>query len=246
MIFSSQFLVALKNSRIKLWNTRLIKKGFGLSGDKGTDGYGLSIAKLQNDSKFVLATSNARLEIHDYNLGELTLSSCYEQAHGASITGVAAHPSSAKTWATCSSDRSCVLWDVGKKEKPALRILNNYNYQLTAIHWTNQTENKELLVVGDEAGNVLTLDVRCPDKILSKTRVEKRAVKKFCFNGSKRFGVVTKTNATNFFEIQDGEMNHLYKQCAPGIVYSMCCDPSDQNVFYAVGEEMYAEKISFA
>lgn len=181
-----------------------------------------------------------------YNLGELTQSSPsnYDQAHGAAITGVAAHPSSPKTLATCSLDRNCVLWDIGKSGKPASRILKDYEFELTAIYWTTQEESKELLMIGDEAGNVLTLDPRLPNKILSKTRVEKRAVKKFCFNGTNRFGVVTSTKESNFFEINDGALQLLHKQVASGIVYSMCSDFREKNVFYVVGEEMYAEKVS--
>lgn len=129
--------------------------------------------------------------------------------------------------------------------QPACGILRDYEYQLTAVRWTTQQENNELIMVGDEMGNVLTLDPRSPKKILNTKRVSKRPITKFSFNGTNKFGVLSKSNISKIFQIDcSGDLKELHKHSAPGIVYGMCWDELEKNTFYVVGEKKYAKKIT--
>lgn len=148
-------------------------------------------------------------------------------------------------WATCALDCSCLLWDKSK-EKPASAILSNYEHGLTAMHWTTQEENQELLVLGDEIGNVLTVDPRMPNKILNTTRVSDRPISKLSFNGSKRLGVISESNVMKIVEATNGSepMKLVHKHTSPGTLYAMCWDCMDKEVFYVVGENKFALKIN--
>lgn len=244
------------DSKIFLYNTTVIdrvmqkvsgaelKKPKVPNSDKGTHGYGMCIAELQKDLKFIVGTNRGDLEIFDYNIMTLTLAPKYPQAHASAITGVSGHLSSPAVWASSSTDRNCVIWDTRKGTKSAIRILKNYEHQLTTVYWTKQDENSELVMIGDEAGYILTLDPRYPNKILNKTRAAKRAINQFCFNGTKRFGVVSKSASASFYEIKDAAPELVHTHTAPGIFYSMCSDHSNKSSFYVVGEEKYAEQIS--
>lgn len=102
-------------------------------------------------------------------------------------------------------------------------------------------------MVGDEIGNLLTLDPRAPNKILQKTRVTNRGLTQISFHGCNEFGVIANNNVANILEIEaNGDLKVVHKHVAPGIIYSMCWDKQDRKTFYLVGEKQYAEKITLA
>lgn len=215
-------------------------------GSQSVDGYATQIELLEKEQMILVGTSNGNFSIFDCGRADLVAVCEIPFGHAAHITGVSAHPSYPKCWASCSIDRTCLMWDK-RQTPPASGVLRNYEYELTSVKWTSQAENKDLVMVGDAAGNVLTLDTRCPNKILSKTRVAKREITKLCFNGSKRFGVVAQTNVASIYEADgDNEIKKIDEHHAPGIIYSMCSDPLERGTFYVVGERKYAKKFSIA
>lgn len=211
-----------------------------------TEGCVRHIDKIRNETKAVVTTDHGHMYVHEYDYGfsQLVEERKILYAHSFAITGVSAHPSSSKMWTTCSIDRSCVIWDNSRKERPGSRLLRDYKNQITAVHWTTQEENKELVMIGDEVGNVLTLDPRSPNKILNTTRVANRAIKKLSFNGSKQFGVVAKNAVATILKIEDnGDLTLVHQHEAHGMLYSMCWDAHVKNTFYVVGEQKYAQKM---
>lgn len=102
-------------------------------------------------------------------------------------------------------------------------------------------------MIGDEIGNVLTLDPRFPKKILNKTRISNRSITKLSFNGTKQFGVLSKTNVAHILQPDgSGALEEVHKHSSPGMIYAMCWDELDRNTFFVVGEEKYAMKVSIA
>lgn len=210
-------------------------------GKKPTDGYVSNIDQMKDGTKILVGTKNGNLSIYDYGKHELIEIKSYPHAHSASITGVSAHPTSPNQFTSCSSDRSCFIWDKAML-RPATRLLRDYENQLTAVHWTTQEESKQLVILGDEVGNILTVDPRCPNKVLSKKRVHNRGISKFSFNGTKRFGVIT-TQAT-IVEFDDDDFKVTLEHCPDNTIYSMCWDMQDKNTFYVVGDEQYIKSVT--
>lgn len=100
-------------------------------------------------------------------------------------------------------------------------------------------------MLGDDEGNVLTVDPRVPNQILYKVKVANRSIRNFCFNGTKQFGVTAENNKVEFFETnENGSFDKIHQHSAPCVIYSICCDPHDKKSFYVVGEKRYGEKIT--
>lgn len=199
------------------------------------------IAKLANTHKFVLA-NNHNLKVFDYVMNEVVCERSFIKAHRREITGVSAHPTASRMFATCAADKNCVQWDMKQKQrKAASHIYRNFENQPTAIYWTTQEEKKELLMIGDEIGNLLTLDPRSPNRILSETKVSNRGIRKIIFNGSKQFAVIARSNKALILELDHrGDFKLVYEHVASGIVYDFCWDRKDSRKFYVVGEHHYA------
>lgn len=228
-----------------LWDKNLQSKDCNVfrCGEAFTDGYVSNIAKLNEDTKFVVGTSKGHIDIFEYELSELIKSSSILYGHSSAITGVSSHPTSPKLFTTCSIDKNCLLWDHLHNQK-ASYLLRNYEHRLTAVKWTTLGDSK-LIVLGDEIGNVLSIDKRFPNKILSKKRINNRSITNLCFNGTNKFGVVSKSNKAMIVEI-DGSQNleTKYEHTADRLIYDLCWDKTDQKTFYVVGEQRLAETIS--
>jgi WD40 repeat protein len=210
--------------------------------DLETNGYVKTIDKF-SDLSLLYGTTKGHIAVANYEMYDLSPDIYYTHAHSSEVTGVSVSPSSNQTFVSCSLDRNCLLWDT-KKTKAASGLLSKYENQITAVRWTTQGVNKELIMIGDEIGNVITLDPRCPNKILDKTRVSNRPITSFSFNGTKRFGVVSRSAAVDIMEVEsDGGYKQVLKHSGPNMIYSMCWDAHDKKTFYVVGENKYAEKI---
>lgn len=213
-------------------------------GEVTTDGFTANAEQLQQASKLIVGTNKGHMDLFDFGLSDLTVDSHIAYAHSKAITGISAHPTNKKFYASCSIDRNCLLWDTSKARR-TFCLLRNHKFQITAVHWTTQEENKQLVMIGDEVGNVLTLDPRKPNEILNIKRVANREISKFAFNGSKNFGVVARSNIAKILKVEAcGGVELVHEHVAPGIVYAMCSDEKDKNLFYVAGERKYAAKIS--
>lgn len=210
-----------------------------------TEGYVSNIDVLNSKHKLVAGTNRGHVNIFDYGISDLTLDHQFSFGHASAITGVSANPSSNKTFVTSSIDKNCVMWDVSKNNVAAFRLLKNYENQLTAVRCAPSSEN--LVLLGDEVGNILSLDPRIPNKILSTKRVTNRAITSIKFKSSEQFGIIAKNNVAQVFSLSaDGGIELKYKHTAPCMLYSMCWDNQHDSTFYLVGEEKFAEKIVLA
>lgn len=209
-----------------------------------TEGYVSSIDVLNPGKKLVLGTNRGHINVFDYGISDLANEMQFSFGHASAITGVSANPTSTKIFATSSIDKSCLMWDTSLT-RSASGILRDYENQLTAVRWTTSPGN--FILLGDEIGNILTIDPRSPDKILYKKRVTNRAVTSIDLNGSNQFGIIAKNNVAQVFNIaSDGDIELKYKHTAPCMLYSMCWDNQKDDTFYIVGEERFAEKIVIA
>lgn len=207
-----------------------------------TEGFVSAIDSITNQ-KCVYGTSHGDIHVENVDLMSLTRQVFYSRAHKADISGISGCPHSTDKFASCSLDNDCLLWDV-RKSKPASGLLTKFENQLTAVKWTKQKENHELILLGDCVGNIITVDPRRPNRIISRTRVSNRPISSINFNGTKRFGVVSQSNAVNIMKIEpDGELKEIFKHKTAGLIHSMCWDSHDEKIFYVVGEHKYAEKI---
>ncbi|CRK94321.1 CLUMA_CG007836, isoform A [Clunio marinus] len=178
VVDNKTFIVATQNSLLELYqmqsdindqNSQQPYKTY----TQNTFGYVKCIDTLKDETKLITGTEKGTLNLHDYEFSELYPCSTFNYAHGGAITGVSSHPSASKIWASCSTDKSCLLWDL-RKEKPALGLLRDYKTWFTALYWTKRAENREYVMLGDDVGNVLTIDPRRPNHILNKKKVSDR------------------------------------------------------------------------
>jgi len=238
----------MKIGEMKLYEKGYTKNevGYYKRSQVSCDGYIKHIDRLSTGSRIVYGTSKGHIEVADCELSCLSPEGHYEYAHTREVTGVSNQRGSLKCWASCSLDRNCLIWDTDLV-RPASGILRDHVNEITALAWTSQEENKQMIMIGDEIGNVLTIDPRTPNQILSTVRVSNRAIEGMFFNGSKQFGVLSKSNVLEVMEVDDcGDFKSIHKHEAPVMLYSMCWDDKDKKTFYVVGESKCAEKITLA
>lgn len=201
-------------------------------------GYVSNLDRIKNELKFITGSKNGTINVFDF--GGADLSQELQINYRTELTGISSHPFETKTWATSSLDKSCLIWD-RSKQPPASYILNHEN-QLTDVNWTSEN----LMIVGDEMGNFITLDPRAPNKVLQMIRVMNRGISQICSRGSNEIGVIGYGNAASILKSDgNGNFTVVYNHFAPGILYSMCWDTIEERTFYVVGEKQYAEKIKY-
>jgi WD40 repeat protein len=228
--------------------------------DYVADGYVQKITKLKGDSKVVAGTVKGNLAVLDFGSAEVYCTLEIAFAHNGGVTGLSSHPTApsksnpssvltnsfdsrpSDTWVSCSG-YDCLLWDKSQA-LPATRLLNHMS-QLTDVHWTTMDENKEHVMLGDELGNVMTVDIRSPEKLLNNLHVSDRGIKGLSFNGTNKFGVVT-SNKVKVVQAScsNAKPEVVMEHEANRLLYSMCWDGKDKNNFYVVGDGKTAKKLS--
>ena len=135
------------------------------------------------------------------------------------------------------------MWDK-TLEKPASEILKNHPDELTSLYWTSEEENRENIVLGDENGNILTIDPRIHNKILNTTCISNRSITKIRFNGSNLFGVVS-SNTVKIIEANAGseDLKIVQQHVSPHEQYTMCWAKKEKKTFFAVGENKSAVEV---
>jgi hypothetical protein len=108
-------------------------------------------------------------------------------------------------------------------------------------------ENKEHIMLGDELGNVMTVDIRSPEKLLNNTLVSDRGIKALSFNGTGKFGVVTSNKVKILQANSSSEKSPVVMEHESNrLLYSMCWDAKNSSNFYVVGDGKTAKKLSIA
>lgn len=208
------------------------------------DGYIKTMVKMFGSNELILGTSHGHIDIMEYGNTELSLVLHTEQAHSDQINCISPSPVMTKSWVSCSDDHSCLLWDK-RKFDPASALLEDHDYALKSVYWTKEDENKSLVMIGDEIGNLMMIDIRKPCEILTKERLGNRAIRKIAFNGSNQFGILTSSRSAKIIQITaNNEYKLIYEHSeSPSILQDLIWDDSIKDTFYVVGQEMYAKKV---
>ncbi|XP_061390236.1 protein valois [Musca vetustissima] len=133
-----------------------------------------------NQHKAVTGSKDGTLKIWDMGTADLVSQGSYRFAHTDSITGVSAARGKDNIFATCSLDKSCLLWD-DRETRPAIALYENHSVRFTNVTWCPQSDDSKIYL-GDEAGAVLTIDVRQPKQIETETQYFERPIRKIIPN----------------------------------------------------------------
>lgn len=101
--------------------------------------------------------------------------STYHGAHSSAVTDISVHPAD-ELFVSVSRDKSALIWD-HRQVMPATGLLSGHPYHLTSCNWRESSDDNTILI-GDAKGDLLQLDRRVPDKIVSLVSVFDRPVRK--------------------------------------------------------------------
>lgn len=134
------------------------------------------------------------------------------------------------------------MWD-DRQFPSAIVLLANHDTQLTAVHWSEKSQN---LIIGDELGNLLTVDMRSPQKILNKSKLSNREISSITSNNKHDLGIVSNSDVVKIAEIsENNEIKSIFERKTDGIIYDMAWDAVDPETFYIVGEQRLVKKLSY-
>lgn len=112
--------------------------------------------------------------------------STYHDAHSSAITDLSVHPDD-ELFVSVSRDKSALIWD-HRQVLPATGLLTAHPYHLTSCNWTDNSDNPEVVVIGDAKGDVFQVDRRVPDKMISLVTAFNRPLRKIgCSESAKKW-----------------------------------------------------------
>lgn len=162
-----QLLLADTEGTLALWSTRAQARaadgGYCLfrigQQSEHCDAITALDASRTNPSTARTAAADGCLKCWDMGNGDLYSTQTFRAAHSRSITGMASI-GSGDVFATVSLDKRLQLWDI-RQARPIVGVLQapggHNSVGLTAVVWSEATAR---LLVGDEAGDVHSVDVR--------------------------------------------------------------------------------------
>ncbi|XP_005188139.2 protein valois [Musca domestica] len=133
-----------------------------------------------NQHKAATASKDGAIKIWDMGTADLVSQGSFRFAHTDVITGLAASCTKENIFATCSLDKSSLIWD-DRETRPAIALYENHNVRFTNVSWCPQSEDN-IVYLGDEAGSLLTIDVRQPKVIQNQTTYFDRPIRKILPN----------------------------------------------------------------
>lgn len=201
-----------------------------------TTGYTTAVGKFSSkDTELLVGTHRGHLSKFRIT-SDLISDSEKLFIHGDEIVGIGTSENG--QFLTCSRDKTCLLWDI--RNFPKAKVLQlNFENELTAMNWNEQTN---CLLLGDECGNLLKIDVRSPAKIVEEISVSNREITSIVTNDEKVLGITSKSNVV---KILDDSLKTLFEHKSDGIIYSMLWDTKDVTQFYIVGERQLIKKLNY-
>ncbi|KAI8118758.1 Protein valois [Lucilia cuprina] len=171
-----------------------------------------------NVHKAATGSKDGVLKIWDMGKGDLNPQQSYSYAHMDSITGLTSSPTNDAIFTTCSLDKSCLLWD-DRETRPAIALYNEHNVRFKTVNWALDPQDN-CVYLGDESGNVLTIDTRKPKELLNKTQYFDRPIRKISPNGE-NLAVVADSNCikvakscSNEIFYENNKSQHFIRDCA--------------------------------
>lgn len=240
---NSSFVVSTTDNKIAMYNVHEIvsaKSANLASSHHFTDGSIKCIEKLQGSSCIVTGSTSGHLDIFNYDSTCLHLDSHIQYGHTSDINGLSSHLSREKCWVSVSEDRSCVLWD--KNEiRPASFLLRDHTVGFSDVIWLADNA----IIMSDHEGNLITIDPRNPNVIVTQEQVSKRNITRLdVANNKKTFGVIGDSTVLKIYRF-DGKFECIHEMDAhPNLLYGMAWDAKDEKSCYVVGENKFAKKIT--
>lgn len=181
MKLSSQLLMTNSSGSIELWSTQaevrnpngycLFKIG------RKTEHIGVILALELNKgdrTRAMTGASDGCLKIWDMGAGDIMSFNTFRNAHADSITGISSSHDS-PLFATCSRDKSFCIWDE-RLTRPIVGFNEGHNYAYTVCYWSDVDECKGHILLGDEAGNIHSVDMRNIKEFTSSINVHKTPI----------------------------------------------------------------------
>lgn len=136
----------------------------------------------------------------------------YHQAHGDAVTAVSAHPSE-DLFISVSRDKSALLWD-HRQIRPALGLLDEHKFQLTAVTWNSNVDNQHEIIIGDVDGTIMKLDQRNPGIVQTEQKVLNRSIRKIAVDDK----CVAACGNTNTVKVLNEKWEPLFEQTTSDFV----------------------------
>lgn len=212
------FLVGTDKGSVELWSTRNQARGEGYSlyliDGQSEHIEGVSAMDLLETagSKLVTGSNDGCLKVWNY-AADLHSSTTMILAHTDAITGLSTNREDSSVFASCSLDRSGLIWDL-RKTRPASALFEGHKFAFTAVYWTTRPEANQIVALGDAAGSVHFIDIRQPNVPTHSVKVFDRKVHKISFDGT-QFVVLGNTNQAKFYD----QNLTLIHECSPSDDY---------------------------
>lgn len=113
-------------------------------------------------TKIITGSHDATLKVWELENGLVNLHT-YHNAHSDAIANISSHPE--EDLFVSASRAEALIWDHRQTCKPAIGLLEDYKYSLTATEWKSNGDCPDKIYLGDRNGHVLKLDRRAPGKI---------------------------------------------------------------------------------
>uniref|UniRef100_A0A1I8QFB3 Uncharacterized protein n=1 Tax=Stomoxys calcitrans TaxID=35570 RepID=A0A1I8QFB3_STOCA len=193
-------LLAFNNGSLQVWSTHsevrkshnpycLFKIGEKIEHMKPITS--LAVFKA-NPNKVATGSKDGAIKIWDLGTADLISKGGFRFAHTDAITALAAHRSNQNIFTTCSLDKSCLYWD-DRETRPAIALYENHSVQLKHVCYAVESDNENIIYLGDESGCILVIDIRQPKQIQKQTKYFERPIRKIMPNGD-NIAVISDSN----------------------------------------------------
>jgi WD40 repeat protein len=132
--------------------------------------------------KALTGSTDCCIKVWDLSAGDICSEHTYRHAHFAAITGLSSSYSMATVFASCSRDKKWAIWDY-RQRKPITALSLQHDFAYTTVYWSDDKENNENLLVGDESGCVYFFDIRNPRRHTAVIEAFKHPIHKLSFEG---------------------------------------------------------------
>ncbi|KAF2905229.1 hypothetical protein ILUMI_00953 [Ignelater luminosus] len=160
-----------------------------------------------NNTHKVLACADSTVLIADMQSSSLNPVTEFKDFHTQFVTSVDVNKNQVNLFASASIDRKACIWDDRMSITASVLYQNEFS-GLTSINW-NQI-HPECLVVGNESGDIYSLDIRQPNEVLCSHSCFNTRIHRSVFNNSGYLAVCGDTCELLILNGNDN-LNVIYK-----------------------------------
>lgn len=208
---------------------------------------GIRAMDLLGKNKAITASTDAFIKIWDIESCDLISKKTYSNAHGNIIKGLCSKPDSDRMFASCSDDRKLVIWDIRSSEAISA-MWKNPRVENTTCSW-QKINDKELLFLGDIAGDVHVFDPRNLKDALDKHHLFDWPIFKFKKSQNAKLLCVLAQCSTIKVVSNSADMGLIYENStAEDYVRDVCWlknNGTNKQILYSVGWNKSVHKHTF-